>query len=85
MVPVQPSAIEGRYICHWDKDAISQAGFIKIDFLGLGTLSQMQEALQLIEEREGEYIDLSRIDFADDCRGSECRVTKLCRNGSIIF
>ncbi len=66
MVPVQPSAIEGRYICHWDKDAIAQAGFIKIDFLGLGTLSQMQEALQLIEEREGEYIDLSRIDFADE-------------------
>jgi error-prone DNA polymerase len=65
MVPVQPSAIEGRYICHWDKDAIAQAGFIKIDFLGLGTLSQMQEALRLIEERQGEYLDLSRIDFED--------------------
>ena len=65
MVPVQPSAIADRYICHWDKDSIDQAGFVKIDFLALGALSQMQEALLLIEEREGHYIDLSRIDFDD--------------------
>ena len=65
MVPVQQSAIEGRYICHWDKDSINDAGFVKIDFLALGALSQMQEALQLIERRTGKYIDLSRIDFDD--------------------
>ena len=65
MVPVQQGAIENRYICHWDKDSIDQAGFVKIDFLALGALSQMQEALLLIEEREGHYIDLSRIDFHD--------------------
>ncbi|MCH8349291.1 MAG: DNA polymerase III subunit alpha [Chloroflexi bacterium] len=65
MVPVQQAAIDGRYLCHWDKDSIDQAGFVKIDFLALGALSQMQETLQLIEEREGHYIDLSRIDFND--------------------
>ena len=65
IVPVQQSAIADRYICHWDKDSIDQAGFVKIDFLALGALSQMQEALLLIEERESHYIDLSRIDFED--------------------
>ena len=65
VVPVQQSAIDDRYICHWDKDSIDQAGFVKIDFLALGALSQMQECLQLIEEREGYYVDLSRIDFDD--------------------
>ena len=65
MVPVQQGAIKDRYVCHWDKDSIDQAGFVKIDFLALGALSQMQETLQLIEEREGHYIDLSRIDFHD--------------------
>ena len=65
LVPVQQGAIENRYICHWDKDSIDQAGFVKIDFLALGALSQMQETLLLIEEREGHYIDLSRIDFHD--------------------
>ena len=65
VVPVQQSAIEGRYICHWDKDSIHDAGFVKIDFLSLGALSQMQETLGLIEGRSGRYIDLSRIDFED--------------------
>ena len=66
MVPVQQSAMDGRYICHWDKDSIDLAGFVKIDFLALGALSQMQEALQLIEGRTGSYIDLSRINFEDE-------------------
>ena len=64
-VPVQPSAMEDRYVCHWDKDSIDDAGFVKIDFLALGALSQMQDCLQLIEKRTGHYIDLSRIDFED--------------------
>ncbi|MCH7554274.1 MAG: DNA polymerase III subunit alpha, partial [Chloroflexi bacterium] len=65
IVPVQPSAIEGRYVMHWDKDSIDYARFVKIDFLGLGALSQMQDALRAIKSRTGEDIDLSRIDFND--------------------
>ena len=65
MVPVQKGAIDGRYLCHWDKDSIDDAGFVKIDFLALGALSQMQEALQLIQQRSGKAVDISRIDFED--------------------
>ena len=64
-VPIQPSAIEGRFICQWDKYSIDNAGFAKIDLLSLGTLSQMHETLDLIEKREGHYIDLSRVDVED--------------------
>ncbi len=75
IVPVQRGAIEGRYVCQWDKDSIDDAGFVKIDFLALGTLSQLQEAIGLIRQRTGERIDLSRINFEDStvydilCRG----------------
>jgi error-prone DNA polymerase len=75
IVPVQRGAIEGRYVCQWDKDSIDDAGFVKIDFLALGALSQLQEAIELIRQRTGERIDLSRIDFEDTavydmlCRG----------------
>jgi error-prone DNA polymerase len=75
IVPVQRGAIAGRYVCQWDKDSIDDAGFVKIDFLALGALSQMQEAVELIKSRTGERIDLSRIDFEDAavydmlCRG----------------
>ncbi len=65
MVPVQPSAMEGRYICQWDKNAVEDAGFVKIDFLALGALSQMQDATREIKQRTGEAVDLTRIDFED--------------------
>ena len=65
LVPVQPGAIEDRYVMQWDKDSIDDAGFAKIDLLALGTLSQMQDALDLIERRTGHRPDLSRIDFED--------------------
>jgi error-prone DNA polymerase len=66
IVPVQRGAIDGRYVCQWDKDSVDDAGFVKIDFLALGALSQMQEAVELIRQRTGEHLDLSRIDFEDD-------------------
>jgi error-prone DNA polymerase len=65
IVPVQRGAIEGRYVCQWDKDSIDDAGFVKIDFLALGALSQLQDAIELIRQRTGERIDMSRIDFED--------------------
>ena len=65
IVPVQRGAIDGRYVCQWDKDSIDDAGFVKIDFLALGALSQLQEAVELISRRIGERIDMSRIDFED--------------------
>ncbi|HUZ84910.1 MAG TPA: PHP domain-containing protein, partial [Gaiellales bacterium] len=39
LVPVVPAAMEGRQICQWDKDSCADAGFLKIDLLGLGMLS----------------------------------------------
>ncbi len=65
VVPLQRGAIEGRYICQWDKDSIDDARFVKIDFLALGALSQMMEALELIRQNTEERVDLSRIDFED--------------------
>ena len=75
MVPVQRGAIDGRYVCQWDKDSIDDAGFVKIDFLALGALSQVQEAIEMIRHNSGRRIDMSRIDFEDEavydmlCRG----------------
>ena len=45
IVPIQPAAMDGRYICQWDKDSCEDARFIKIDFLALGMLSLVEEAL----------------------------------------
>ena len=78
LVPVQPGAIAGRYIMQWDKESVDDAGFVKIDFLALGALSQMQEALDLIEGRTEHRPDLSRIDFED-----QAVYDSLCRADTI--
>ena len=66
MVPLEPAAWEGRVLCQWDKDSCDDAGFIKIDFLALGMLSLVEDAVDLIALRTGEPPDLSRIDFEDE-------------------
>jgi error-prone DNA polymerase len=65
LVPVVPAAMEGRQICQWDKDSCADAGFLKIDLLGLGMLSAVEECVDLIAQTRGAPIDLSRVGFTD--------------------
>ena len=65
LVPVIPAAMQGRQICQWDKDSCADAGFLKIDLLGLGMLSAVEECVDLIAETRGSPIDLSRVGFDD--------------------
>jgi error-prone DNA polymerase len=65
LVPVQPAAMAGRQLCQWDKDSCSDAGFLKIDLLGLGMLSAVEDCVEQIARAYGEPIDLSRIPLDD--------------------
>lgn len=65
MVPVVPAAFPGRQICQWDKDSCQDAGFVKIDLLGLGMLSAVEECVDMIARTKNELVDLSRIGFSD--------------------
>ena len=51
---------------HWDKESCADAGFLKIDLLGLGMLSAVERCVSEIARTRGEVIDLSRIDFEDE-------------------
>ncbi len=61
--PVVPSAMEGEQMVQWDKDSCADAGFLKIDLLGLGMLSAVERCVDLIASTRGERVDLSRIPF----------------------
>ncbi len=63
--PTVPSAMAGRQMVQWDKDSCADAGFLKIDLLGLGMLSAVERCVQEIERVRGEAVDLSRIPFDD--------------------
>src|SRR5205085_12229678 len=63
--PVVPAAMDGRQMVQWDKDSCADAGFLKIDLLGLGMLSAVERCVEEIARTRGERIDLSRIPFDD--------------------
>lgn len=65
LVPVQPAAMAGRQLCQWDKDSCADAGFLKIDLLGLGMLSCVEECVDRIAQLHGAPIDLSRVPLDD--------------------
>jgi len=65
LVPVQPAAMPGRQLCQWDKDSCADAGFLKIDLLGLGMLSAVEDCVEQIAALHGTTIDLSRIALED--------------------
>jgi len=64
--PVLPAAMVGRQLCQWDKDSCADAGFLKIDLLGLGMLSAVERCVEMIARTRGERVDLSRIPFDDE-------------------
>src|SRR6185437_5448263 len=69
--PIVPAAMEGRQIVQWDKDSCSDAGFLKIDLLGLGMLSAVERCVEMVARTRNERIDLSRIPY-DDAATYEC-------------
>ncbi len=65
VVPVEPATMPGRTVIQWNKDDAATRGLVKIDLLGLGMLTLLQEAVRLIELHHGERIDLARIPMDD--------------------
>ncbi|MCC7498507.1 MAG: error-prone DNA polymerase [Bryobacterales bacterium] len=61
VVPLEPATMPGRVVVQWDKDDCAALGLIKIDLLGLGMMSVMQDSLGLIHDSYGEQVDLSQL------------------------
>ena len=55
----------GSVVSQFDKDDVEQAGLVKFDFLGLRTLTILDEAVRLAREVEGAEIDLATLPLDD--------------------
>src|SRR5581483_2917234 len=65
IAPVEPAAMEGRRVVQFNKDDVEDLGLIKMDMLGLRTLSVVAEALEMIRDRTGERPDLDQLSLDD--------------------
>ena len=61
VVPIEPASMEGRTVIQWDKDDLGPVGLVKIDLLGLGMLTLLSDAAELVRKHRGARIDLARL------------------------
>ena len=59
--PIEWARMEGRSVLQWDKDDCAAAGLVKFDLLGLGMLTMLHLAVDLVREYEQVEVDLATI------------------------
>ena len=66
VVPLENASMPDRVVIQWDKDDCADMGIVKVDLLGLGMMSVLQDALSLVNTHSRE----SRVDsrLTADCR-----------------
>src|ERR1700758_1723805 len=63
--PVEWARMENRSVLQWDKDDCAAIGLVKFDLLGLGMLSALHYAIDLVAEHKGIDVDLARLDLSE--------------------
>src|SRR5439155_20077515 len=64
IVPLENASMPGRVVAQWDKDDCEELGIIKVDLLGLGMMSVLQDSIELTG-RKGPKVDLAQIPLDD--------------------
>jgi error-prone DNA polymerase len=65
MVPVENAAMEDRTVIEWDKDDIDTLGMLKVDVLGLGMLTCIHRAFDLLSLHHDRALDLATVPAED--------------------
>jgi error-prone DNA polymerase len=65
VVPIEPASMPGRTVIQWEKDDLDPVGLVKIDLLGLGMLTVVQDCLLYIRHTRGVTVDLGQLDMSD--------------------
>jgi error-prone DNA polymerase len=65
VVPIEPASMPGRTVIQWERDDLDPAGLVKIDLLGLGMLTVLQDCLKYIQAARGVSLDLAALDMDD--------------------
>ncbi len=64
-LPLYKAAGEEAIVTQYDGPTVEKVGLLKMDFLGLRTLTTLERARQLAEKRTGKPIDLDHFDLTD--------------------
>jgi len=71
--PTEWATMANRSVLQWDKEDCAAAGLVKFDLLGLGMLSMLHYAVDLIELHRGVRVDLALLPQEDEVYDMMCR------------
>ena len=54
VVPLENASMPGRVVVQWDKDDCADMGLVKVDLLGLGMMSALQDAFVIVNRSRAE-------------------------------
>ncbi len=80
LVPIENATMPDRTVIQWDKDDIEALGLMKVDILGLGMLSCLRRALELVSAQTQQRFTMQNINGKDPrvfdmlCRGESTGV-----------
>ena len=65
LCPIENAAMEDRTVIEWDKDDIDALNILKVDVLGLGMLTCLRKAFDLMQQHEGQTLTLASVPQED--------------------
>jgi len=65
LVPIENAAMAERTVIQWDKDDLDALGLLKVDVLGLGMLSAIRRAFELVAGCSGRRLTLAGVPAED--------------------
>ncbi len=83
LVPIENATMEDRTVIQWDKDSVENLGLFKVDLLGLGALTQLDQCFSLLEHHHDRKLSMAEIPEEDEatydmiCRGQTIGVFQI--------
>jgi error-prone DNA polymerase len=61
IVPLEPATMPGRVVVQWDKEDCADMKIVKVDLLGLGMMSVLEDSIEIIRRDYGKEVDLGKL------------------------
>ena len=65
LVPIENATMPERTVVQWDKDDLNDLGLLKVDLLGLGMLTALRRAFELVNDFRGTHHALGQVPAED--------------------
>src|SRR3990172_2183579 len=79
LVPIENASMPGRTVIQWDKNDIDALGLLKVDCLGLGMLTAIRKAFDMLHAQAGRALSVAAV-----CANEDPKVYEMIANADTV-